>query len=85
MIQVRTDYALQQLKISNLHVRQISFNHQAYIVDIDVDFWEDKEITPEDIQIIRNLMLHTKLVTIATSPYFMDQKRAIEIVKKLLT
>jgi hypothetical protein len=56
-----------------------------YILDIDSDFRQDKEITPEDIQIIRRLISQAKLVTIATSPYFMDQKKAIEIIEKLLS
>jgi len=73
VIQVRTDYALQNL-----------WTYGNYILDIDTDFWVDKEITPEDIQIIRDLMKKAKLVTIATSPYFMDQKRAIEIIKEIL-
>jgi len=84
VIQIRTDYALQQLQSSNLHDWQAGFRHQAHIVDIDVDFRADKEVTPQDIQIIRNLIVHAKLVTIATSPYFINQKRAIDIVKQLL-
>jgi hypothetical protein len=55
-----------------------------YILDIDIDFRVDKEITPEEIHIIRKLMTQVKLVTIATSPYFIDQNKAIEIIKKLL-
>jgi len=77
VIQIRTDYALQQLWAS-------SFELWANIVDIDVDFRVDKEVTQEDIQIIRTLIKQAKLVTIATSPYFIDQKRAIEIIKKIL-
>jgi len=91
VIQVRTDYTLQQLPTLNLPVRQAGFKHQAHIVDIDVDFRacpsdrrEDKEITPEEIQIIRKLIKKAKLVTIATSPYFIDQKRTIEIIKAIL-
>ncbi len=77
MIQVRSDYALHNLQLE-------TFNLQPFILDIDVDFREDKEITPEEIQIIRELIKKAKLVTIATSPYFMDQKRAIEIIKAIL-
>jgi hypothetical protein len=84
VIQVRTDYTLQQLQTLNFELWTI-------IVDIDVDFRTclsnrrvDKEITPEDIQIIRSLIKKAKLVTIATSPYFIDQKKAIGIIKKIL-
>ncbi|MFA7717979.1 MAG: UPF0489 family protein [Candidatus Absconditabacterales bacterium] len=77
VIQIRTDYTLKTM------------NHELgtmnYILDIDSDFRQDKEITPEDIQIIRRLISQAKLVTIATSPYFMDQKKAIEIIEKLLS
>jgi len=55
-----------------------------YIVDIDVDFRVDKEITQEEIHIIRELIKKAKAVTIATSPYFIDQDKAIEIIRKIL-
>jgi len=77
VIQIRTDYALHQLQTS-------SFKLQANIVDIDIDFRLDKEITSEDIEIIRKIIGKADMVTIATSPYFMDQKKAIEIIKKIL-
>jgi hypothetical protein len=77
VIQIRTDYALQHL---NLSISQ----PLNTIVDIDIDFRVDKEVTQEDIDIIRRLIKQAKLVTIATSPYFIDQKRAIEIVKRIL-
>lgn len=78
VIQVRTDYTLRELQAS-------SFKLQAIILDIDADFRVDKEITQEEIQIIRGLIKKAKLVTIATSPYFMDQQKAIEIIKKILS
>ncbi|MEI6118986.1 MAG: hypothetical protein WCP92_07400 [bacterium] len=37
-----------------------------------------------DFTIIRQLLDNVCLITIATSPYFMDQKKAIEIIKHLL-
>jgi len=78
VIQVRTDYALREFAIRN------SQSVNSLIVDIDIDFRVDKEITPEHIQIIRTLIKKAKLVTIATSPYFIDQKRAIELIKEIL-
>lgn len=55
-----------------------------YIIDIDIDFRVDKEITEEEIGIIRELIQKAQLVTIATSPYFIDQNKAIIIIKKIL-
>ena len=78
VIQIRTDYALKKLWDSSIEL-------WANIVDIDIDFWVGKEITSEEIQIIRQLIQKTKIVTIATSPYFIEQKRAITIIKQLLS
>jgi len=77
VIQVRTDYALQNLQLS-------TFNLQPLILDLDIDFRVDKEPTESDFEIIRNLITKAELVTIATSPYFIDQVRAIGIIKKIL-
>ena len=80
VIQIRSNYALQQLWAW-------SFKLWAnYILDIDMDFREqktDKEIE-SDFTIIRKLLDNVCLITIATSPYFMNQKKAIEIIKRLL-
>jgi hypothetical protein len=76
--QIRTDYALHSIQNSK-------FKIQNYILDIDIDFRQDKEITANDIAIIQELMKKAELVTIATSPYFIDQARAIEIIKKILS
>ncbi len=76
-IQIRTDYALHHFDNSSI----IQWN---IIVDIDIDFRVGKEITQADIQIIRIMIKQAKMVTIATSPYFIDQKRAIEIIKQII-
>ena len=76
--QVRTDYSLDNLSTFN-----VSTFH-PFILDVDIDFREGKEITQTEIEIIRTLMHSAKLVTIATSPYFIDQEKAISIIKKIL-
>jgi hypothetical protein len=53
-------------------------------LDLDIDFREGKEITQDDIKIIQQLISHAEIITIATSPYFIDQKQAIDIINKLL-
>jgi len=79
IIQVRSQYTLHNMEALDFH----TYN---YILDIDVDFREwktDKEID-SDFAIIRKLLDNVCLITIATSPYFMEQKKAIEIIKRLL-
>ena len=59
---------------------------EDYILDIDMDFWEklmgieDKEWTFEQT---RKLICWAKMVTIATSPFFLDQKEAIKLIQEL--
>ena len=79
IIQVRSEHTLHNMEALDFH----SYN---YILDIDVDFWEgktDKEME-SDFEIIRKLTDNVCLITIATSPYFMNQKKAIEIIKDLI-
>lgn len=58
-----------------------------YILDIDLDFWVPEmwiiqfEAT---IEKIKNLIISARVVTIATSPYFMDQSRALEVLRMIL-
>lgn len=76
-IQVRTE-----TKLHNLD--KLDFQNYNYIVDIDIDFREWKNEIENDIKIIKNLIKNAAVVTIATSPYFIDQEKAIEITKKIL-
>lgn len=77
VIQIRTDYTFDKILNSPLSIVN-------YILDIDIDFRVGKEISQVEIQTIRNLIQKAKLVTIATSPYFIEQNRAIEIIKTIL-
>lgn len=76
VIQVRTDYTLH-------NIQNILSPTQNYILDIDIDFRSEKNISNNDIQIIRSLMQQAQLITIATSPYFIDQQKAIAIIKRI--
>jgi len=63
-----------------------SFNKEI-VLDIDMDvFSEDMDYIPYDFKIekIREYIQQANLITIATSPYFIDQHKAIEIVKEVL-
>ncbi|MEI6672846.1 MAG: hypothetical protein WCL02_06015 [bacterium] len=79
VVQIRSEYALH-------NIQKLNFLEYNYIIDIDIDFWEgktDKEIQT-DISIIKTLIKNACLITIATSPYFIDQKRALEIIHMML-
>lgn len=77
-LQVRTEYGLLDYKLSL----------PAYILDIDIDFWAPEmgiEEFGRTIQKTRELIAGASVVTIATSPCFMEQNRAVEIVKLLVS
>ena len=57
---------------------------QRFILDVDIDFRADKEATEADLEIVRKLMKQAQLVTIATSPYFMNQEKAIKLIQQLV-
>lgn len=77
--QINTEYKMTNLDISDLQ--------SDFILDIDIDF-RHPDMKIEDytssIQKTRELISKAKLVTIATSPYFIDQSLAIKITKDLL-
>ena len=57
------------------------------ILDIDLDFRAPEmsiENYSETIEKTKNLISKSRVVTIATSPYFIDQDKAIKICKELL-
>lgn len=57
------------------------------LLDIDLDFWAPEmsiEKYYETIEKTKNLISKSRVVTIATSPYFLDQQLAIKICKDLL-
>lgn len=61
---------------------------KPYILDIDIDFRVPEmslRNIPATLEKTKNLIQWASLVTIATSPYFMDQEKAIEIIHKILT
>jgi len=60
----------------------------GYILDIDIDFWATEMGIVEfdrTIKKMRQLIAGASMVTIATSPCFIDQERAVEIVRLLLS
>lgn len=58
-----------------------------YLLDIDLDFWaEEMGIMQfhETIKKTKKLISSAKMVTIATSPHFLDQQKALELLDQLL-
>jgi hypothetical protein len=63
------------------------WHSKGYILDIDIDFWAEEmgiEEFDRTIQKTRQLIAGASMVTIATSPCFIEQERGVEIVKLLL-
>jgi hypothetical protein len=82
-IQIRSTTALEDLKIDK---------NQDYILDIDLDFCLDwigrNKASKQTVEILKDkfdkIWKHSLWITIATSPYFLDQKIAIDITNCLL-
>lgn len=77
--QINTEYSLLNANFNSL---------DNYILDIDLDFRDPQmaiEQFEKTIQIIKNWIKKAKIVTIATSPYFLNQNLAMSILKKILT
>ena len=58
-----------------------------FLLNIDLDFWApEMDYIPENLslEIIRPWILKAEMITFATSPFFIDQERAIEMLRKLL-
>ena len=77
-IQVRSEAKLQE-------IADFKLDGLSYILDIDIDFFAHETDVSWKIELIRKLMRGAALVTIATSPSFIDQKRALELVRMLLS
>lgn len=83
-IQIRSTTALQNFKTTK---------NQNYILDIDLDFcldWIDRNRTnQETIRLLKNkfdeIWKYALWISIATSPYFLDQNLAIRINKIILS
>lgn len=74
--QIRSEYWLLHTQLPNY----------KYILDIDMDFWAPEMwISAQEVsfQKVRKLMQHASLITMATSPYFLDQSQAIQLITSL--
>jgi hypothetical protein len=69
------------LAFQHLEIPEVPF-----ILDIDLDFWapEMGNQSFSSLDKLHQLMQKAECITIATSPYFLEQERAVELVKKLI-
>ena len=75
--QINTEYKLLNFKTDK----------NDLILDIDLDFWAPEmsiEKYSKTIEKAKNLILKSRVVTIATSPYFLANELAIELCKNLI-
>lgn len=79
IIQIRTNYFFENL----LNIS----SYEDYILNIDLDFWQFEENINNclSLNLTKKLMKNAKLITIATSPFFIDQKKSIDILKILIS
>ena len=83
-VQIRSTTALENLSVNK---------NQNFILDIDLDFcldWINKNrISKESVKLLKDkfdeFWKYALWITIATSPYFLNQELAIKIVEELLT
>ncbi len=78
--QINTEYSL-------LHFDYSTIKLSNYIFDIDLDFRHPDmsiEQFEKTIQITKELIKKAKIVTIATSPYFLDQNLALQLINKII-
>jgi hypothetical protein len=62
------------------------FNNEI-VLDIDMDFFaSEMDFVPESLKIkkIKEYINQARFITIATSPFFMDQQKAIDLIPSLL-
>lgn len=83
--------AIEKKIFSNIHIVDSSYSlnevvDYRYILDLDLDFFsEDMDYIDFDYKIkrVKEYIEGTDFITVATSPYFIEQKRAIEVFKQL--
>jgi len=87
-IQIRTEFALKNFFKDFSKNTNNNKDNVDFILDIDIDFW-DFRMSFDDIQKsyqkVREIIfwLKPKCITIATSPFFMDQNIAIRHIKNI--
>lgn len=74
--QIRTEYALLEYTIPS---------SSFFILDIDIDFWAlDEQVPAQQRKKLKSLIQYADLITIATSPLFIDQTKALQLVNQIM-
>ncbi len=70
--QCRTKFSIDEISIEDAKDK---------ILNIDIDFWEEWMMsTKENLEKVKKMIEKSPLTLIATSPYFINQKKALDIV-----
>jgi hypothetical protein len=79
-LRIKNQYDLEQFDGS-----YPSLHKENYILDIDLDFRAPEMGTDltKSIPLVQSLMREASLITIASSPYFLDQNYALEVLGRL--
>ena len=80
------DTIVEATNIINPLLDEYDLISEEYVLDIDLDiFSKDMDYIPYDFRIdkIKKLIENAKVITIATSPYFIEQDYAIKVLKEL--
>lgn len=75
-----------EYKLNNFDTNKDILQQEDYILDIDLDFWHPDmsiENLEKTLEQTRKLAQYAQYITIATSPYFLDQHLALDILKNI--
>ena len=78
MIRIENEYQIDE------YMHYIPSANSVLNLDLDI-FAPELDHIPEEkkIEIIRNLMKRIRYITVATSPFFIEQERALAMLRKI--
>ncbi len=83
-VQIRNEYNLLEYESGNF--KKLETNNRSIILNLDLDFFEP-ELDFIDVELKKKVILDiaekADTITVATSPFFIDQKRAIDYFKNI--
>lgn len=76
-----------QMILTDYSLKHLPLPQEPYILDIDLDFRSPEmgNDIKASLPILQKTIQQAECVTIATSPYFLDQRLAIELIRSLLS
>ena len=76
-VQIRSEAKLEEMVVKDWW--------DNVILDIDIDFFVWEKDYGHKMHLLRQMIEKAHVVTIATSPYFIDQQEAVSLIKELLS